>query len=342
MSSATSEEPRLGTPSPGPGRLARLRSHEGLADRRVSLLLLIVVTGIVMSQLSPFFLAGDNLLRMTQYGAVIGLLALGQSLVILGGGGGIDLSVGSTLSLCTVCFGWMTVNAGLNPWLAVTITLLAGVVLGAVNALLVTWLGIPPLIATLGTLYLYSSGALVLAGGVDISGFDRAGYRAIGQTAIAGIPTQVLLVLVPAFVVAAAVMARTRFGRQVYHVGSNAPAAELAGIDVRRVRAALYCTSGILAALGAVVTTSWLLTAQPTAGNGLELQAVTIAVLGGTAITGGVGLVGGTFLALALVVVLNSGLQLAGVSNTWQVGLLGVVLIGSVLFNQLVARGPRA
>lgn len=312
-----------------------------LADRRVSLLVLIAVAVVVMSQLSPYFLAGNNLLTMTQYGAVIGLLALGQSLVVLAGGGGIDLSVGSTLSLCAVCFGWLAVEAGLNPWVAAALTLGVGALLGGVNALLVTRLGIPPLIATLGTLYLYSSAALVIAGGVDLSGFDRAGYRTIGQTAVAGVPTQVLLVLVPAYIVAALVMARTRFGRQVYHVGSNAVAAELAGIDVRRVRAVLYCCSGALAGLGAIVTTSWLLTAKPTAGSGLELQAVTIAVLGGTAITGGIGMVSGTFLGLALVVVLNSGLQLAGVSNTWQVGLLGAVLIISVLVNQFSSRRRR-
>jgi len=302
-----------------------------LRDRRVVLLALIAVAMVVMSLISPYFLNTANLLSLLQYSAVIGLLALGQTLVILGGGGGIDLSIGSTLSLCSVVFGLLAVDGGMSPWLAAALTLVAGAVLGAVNGGIITGLGLPPLIVTLGTLYLYASAADVLSGGVDINGFDRDGFSAIGQTSVAGVPFQVLCVLVPVFVVGAVVMRRTVFGRQVYEVGSNDRAAALAGVDVRRVRTTLYVIASALAALGAVVTSSWLLNARPSAGDGFELQAITIAVLGGTAITGGTGRLSGTFLALLLVAVLNSGLQLAGVGSTYQIGLLGAVLIVSML-----------
>lgn len=302
-----------------------------LKDRRIVLAVLIVAAFIAMSLLSPYFLNTANLLTLLQYSAVIGILALGQTLVILGGGGGIDLSIGSTLSLCSVIFGLLAVEGGLSPWLAAGITLGAGALLGAINGLFITVLRLPPLIVTLGTLYLYASAALVLSGGIDVNGFNRDGFSTIGQTSVAGIPFQVLIVLIPLFVVGAFVMHRTVFGRQVYATGSNAEAAALAGVNVRRVRISLYMIASTLAAVGAIVTASWLLNARPVAGTGFELQAITIAVLGGTAITGGVGKLSGTFLALILVAILNSGMQLAGVGSTYQIGLLGVVLILSML-----------
>jgi len=316
---------------PGSG-LTRSGGLAGLAkDRRVVLLALIVVAFIAMSLISPYFLNTANLLTLLQYSAVIGVLALGQTLVILGGGGGIDLSIGSTLSLCSVTFGLLSVGGGMSPWLAALITLAVGAVLGLINGLFITLLRLPPLIVTLGTLYLYASAAMVLSNGVDINGFDRDGFSTIGQTSVAGIPFQVLLVLLPLFIVGAFVMHRTVFGRQVYATGSNADAAALAGVNVRRVRISLYMIASTLAAVGAIVTASWLLNARPAAGSGFELQAITIAVLGGTAITGGVGKLSGTFLALILVAILNSGMQLAGIGSTYQIGLLGLVLIVSML-----------
>lgn len=302
-----------------------------VSDRRIALGMLIVLAIVVMSLLSPYFLNLENLLSLMQYSAVVGLLALGQSLVILGGGGGVDLSVGSTLSLSSITFGLLAVHAGWSPWLAAAATLAVGALLGLLNGSLISMLGMPPLIVTLGTLYLYGSAALVLAKGIDINGFDRDGFAMLGQTALLGIPTQVLLVLLPSYALISGVMNSTRFGREIYQVGSNERAAALAGVDVRWTRTKLYMISGTFSALGAIVTASWLLNAKSTAGVGMELQAITIAVLGGIAITGGVGRLSGTLLALVLVAVLNSGMALAGIGSTYQVGLLGAVLIGSVL-----------
>lgn len=302
-----------------------------ITDRRAALVVLIVVAFVVMSLISPYFLQVTNLLSMLQYSAVVGLLALGQTMVILGGGGGIDLSVGSTMSLSSVTFGLLAVNAGLSPWLAAVLAVAVGCLLGLVNGVIITALNLPPLIVTLGTLYLYASAALVLSNGVDINGFDRQGFSTIGQTSVLGVPFQVLIILVPAFLVAGLIMALSRFGRTVYEIGSSALAARLAGVAVKRTRVVLYVISGGLAGLGAVVSASWLLNAKSTAGTGMELQAITIAVLGGTVITGGIGRISGTFLALLLVAILNSGMLLAGVGSTVQIGLLGVMLILSML-----------
>lgn len=318
-------------------QLARVRVSRVLRDRSALLVTLIVVTSVVMSFISPYFLVVDNLLAMTQFGAVIGLLALGQTLVILGGGGGIDISVGSMLSLSGVLMG-IAVRHDSPIWVAALIALAVGLLLGSVNGFLVTVVGIPALIATLGTLYLFGSAAQVIAGGTQIGGFDTAGFSFLGTGTIAGIPTQVLLVLLPVYAFAAWAMRRTLFGRRVYEVGNNTEAMRLVGASPALVRFRLYAVSGLLAGLGAVVTNSWLLVARPGAGDGFELQSITIAVLGGTYIFGGRGRVSGTLLAVLLIVILSSGLQLAGVDPSWQAGVLGMVLVASVVLNNAFVR----
>jgi ribose/xylose/arabinose/galactoside ABC-type transport system permease subunit len=317
---------------------SRWADRHVLGDRRFLLVLLILAVGASMSALSPYFLRGDNLLSMTQYGAIIGLLALGQSFVILGGRGGIDLSVGSTMSLSGVVMGLLASGLELSPWAAAAVAALSGVVLGAVNGVLIAFLDLPPLIVTLSTLFLYSSVALVLTGGGQLGGFDRDGFPALGQSAVAGVPTQVVAVLVPAFLLGIWVQRRTRFGRRLHQVGSSDRAALFAGVSVNRVRFSLYCISGGLAALAAVVSNAWLLTARPGAGTNLELQAITIAVLGGIDIFGGKGHLSGVLLAVMLVVVLTSGLQLAGVGNSVQGGVLGAVLVIAALLNNALGR----
>ncbi|MDR5700879.1 ABC transporter permease [Agromyces aerolatus] len=310
------------------------------SDRRVVLALLLVIVGAVMSLMSPYFLRIDNLLSMTQFGAVVGLLALGQAMVILGGAGGIDLSVGSTMSLSGVLMGLVAQNTGVSPWIAALVALAAGLVLGVVNGFLVTVIRIPALIATLGTLFLYSSVALVLTGGGQTGGMDRDGFRFLGNSTVLGIPTQVLLVVVPCYLIVGAIFAWTRYGRRIYQVGNNELAAALVGTNVTLLRFSLYCWSGVLAAIAAIVSNSWLLTARPSAGLNLELQAVTIAVLGGIHIFGGRGNLGGVALAVLLVVVLNSGLQLAGFSQTVQAGVLGALLVISALLSGVTGFRP--
>ncbi len=311
------------------------------SDRRVVLAVLLVIVSIVMSLLSPYFLRVDNLLSMTQFGAVVGLLALGQAMVILGGEGGIDLSVGSTMSLSGVVMGLVAQGTGVSPWIAALFALLSGLALGALNGFLVTVIRIPALISTLGTLFLYSSLAMVLTGGGQTGGMDRDGFRFLGNSTVLGVPTQVILVLIPCYLIVGAVFAYTRYGRRIYQVGNNDLAAALVGINVVRLRFSLYCWSGVLAAVAAVVSNSWLLTARPAAGLNLELQAVTIAVLGGIHIFGGRGSLGGVALAVLLVVVLNSGLQLAGLSQTIQAGVLGALLVISALLSGFTGFRPK-
>lgn len=315
---------------------ARRGARGLLADRFRLLIVLLIVVVIVMSQVSEFFLTGSNLVSMTRFSVVIGFLAIGQALVILGGGGGIDLSVGSTLSLSAIVMGYLCDSGGIDPWIAAVIALGCGAILGLINGLLVAGVGVPPLIATLATLYLYGALANVISGGSQFGNFDRSHFAALGQGALLGVPLQVIaLIMIAAVVLAAA--DRSGWGRGTYLVGNSASAAWLAGWSPTKTRISLYVISGTLAAMAAVVNNAWLLTAKPSAGKGLELQAITIAVLGGIDIFGGRGRLRGVLVALAIVTVLSNGLQLASVGNSIQIGILGAVLIGAVLVNNATA-----
>jgi ribose/xylose/arabinose/galactoside ABC-type transport system permease subunit len=308
-----------------------------LGNRLAFLAVINVLVFVLMSWLSPYFLDFYSLLEMTRFGAVLGLLALGQTLVFVSGRGGIDLSVGSILSLAGVFFATLVVTLDVPVLLAAAVALAFGLLLGTVNGVLVTLVGMPPFIATLSTLYVYSSIALFWTDGKPISGFPEA-FGFLGQGTILGVPNQVLLVLVPVALLLGYVWSSTVFGRSIFFIGINDTAARLSGISVRGTRIAVYAISGVLAAAGAIVTASWLLSARPDAGQGAELQAITVAVLGGAAITGGEGSLAGTMLALLLVTMFAFGLELAGVNATYQLAVLGLLLLVAVALNQVVLR----
>lgn len=293
---------------------------------------------VVLAQFSDVFFTFRNLSSITKFGVVIGLLALGQTVVIIGGGGGIDLSVGAMLGLSGVSMG-MAVNAGLSVWAGALVGILTGGALGVINASLIAFLRIPPLLATLGTLYSFRAFAKLLTSGETLKPFDPDSMFAfVGQGSIAGFPAQVILALIPAFLIVGFFTSQTKYGAWLYATGDSAVAAFRSGVPVVKVRASLYIISGLLSGLGAVVTNSWLLSARPGAGDVFELQAITIAVLGGTAISGGHGTITGTLLATGFVVVLNSGLGLAGVGQTWQLGILGLLLVVAVIVNTYLDR----
>ncbi len=307
-----------------------------LTNRVYFLLVLLVLVTIILSALSPYFLNVQTILDITRLGAVLALVSMGQSLVILGGGAGIDLSVGSMLSLSGVIFALMA-QAGIDVWTAAILTVFVGGLLGAVNGITVAWWGIPPLVGTLGTNWIYGAIALVITNGVPISAFPKS-FAVLGEGRILGIPIQILLIVVPVYLILQLMLSRTYLGRWIYLIGVNAEAARFSGIPVTRVRFFLYSLSGMLAGLGAVVMASWLMTARPDVGNGLDLQSITVTVLGGTNIFGGFGTLAGTILAVLIVTLMASGLQLGNINTIWQLAILGLILLGAVALNQVIAQ----
>jgi ribose/xylose/arabinose/galactoside ABC-type transport system permease subunit len=295
-----------------------------------------------MSLLSPYFLQARTVPYLLQYIPILGLLGLGQTLVILAGGPGIDLSVGSIVSLVGIFVG-MLVSAGTGVWPASAAGILLGAVLGFINGYLVNILRIPSLMATLATMFAFGGLALAITNGRPIGGFP-ADFGWLGQGTTLGMPNAFLFVLLPVAFILHVMLTRTVIGRHIVACGNDDRAAHLAGLNVTRLRVGLYMLSGVLAAVGSVVSTSWFLAARPDAGKGMELLAVTIAVLGGTHIFGGTGGIPGTIVAILIVTTLQVGLQLANISAAWQLGLIGILLIASVsftgVFRQL--RGARS
>lgn len=307
-------------------------AHRIIESRLTYLTAFIAVIMITFSFISPYFFVPSNFLYMFKYAGILGLLGFAETFVILAGGGGIDLSVGSMLSLAGVLLYFMSTK--MNVWLASALTLPIGMTLGAVNGLLCAVAGIPPFIGTLATMFAYAGISLGITKGVALSGFPKE-FAILGEGLLGNIPIQFLF-LIAVFIPLGFMLRQMTFGKYIIAVGDNEQAARLLGISPKRIRFSLYVLSGALAALGAILMDSWLLTARPDAGAGYELKAIAVAVLGGTDIFGGSGTLSGTLLATIIVVMLQMGLQQLNINPVWQLGIIGILLVTVALLNQII------
>ena len=323
-----------------------------LLEGRAFFALIVIV--IVFSVLSPNYFSISNFLTMANHVAIYGLLSIGMLLVILNGG--IDLSVGSALALAGVVAGALMQGVTLSlfgvvlyfpVWAVVVLTCVLGGCIGAVNGVLIAYLRVPAFVATLGTLYVARGIALLMTNGLtynNLSGrpeLGNTGFDWLGFNRIAGVPIGVLVLAVAAIVCHLA-LTRTAFGRWLYASGGNERAAELSGVPVKRVKITVYVLSGICAAIAGLVLSSQLTSAGPTAGTTYELTAIAAVVIGGAALTGGRGTVGGTMLGAFVIGFLSDGLVIVGVSAYWQTVFTGAVIVLAVLLNSIqYGRGGR-
>lgn len=314
-----------------------------LASSRESALVVLLAAVVVVAALSsPAFPRITNLLEIGRLVAEAGLIAVGMTAVIITAG--IDLSVGSMLALCAVLLGKTWHDAGASIWTACVVTVLAGGALGAFNGLLVTRLGLPPLIVTLATMALYRGLALGLSHAEPVHGYPEAflflgqGYWRIGPVAL---PVQ-LPVVAAVIVVSALYLSRSVWGRWLYAIGRNEVAARLAGVPVTAMKTVAYAGTGLLTGMAAVIYVARVSTAKADAAMMMELDVITACVLGGASITGGEGTIWGTALGLAIVAVARRGMDLAQVGNAQQAIVVGLVLIGSVAVHSAWSRAMRA
>jgi len=277
---------------------------------------------------SPDFRTVPNLLNILNQSAVTGIIAVGMTFVILTAG--IDLSVGSLLAVTSLASGVFAVQSGANTGeaiLAIAVPIIVGVIAGAINGGIIASGLATPLIVTLGTLTAYRG--LAVQYHVDPIYNLPSWYRKIGAGSVLGIPNAVIIFAV-VIVIATLVVSRSRFGRQVYAVGGNERAARSAGINVARVKLAVYVISGLCVAIAAIINTARVGAAQATAGLGLELQAVAAVVIGGTSLFGGRGRISNTVIGTLVLAVLFNGLVLLNVSSPIQNIIIGVIIIGAV------------
>lgn len=293
----------------------------------VGLTLLVVVITIMNQQ----FLSPDNLLNLLRQVSINGLIAFGMTFVILTGG--IDLSVGSILAFSSAMTA-LIITSGIDPMFAMLLGCLVGLLAGAINGLLVTAGGMAPFIATLATMTIYRGATLVVTDGNPITGLgDSLMFQLFGKGYFFGIPVPAVTMIIT-FVILYIILNKTVFGRETYAIGGNETAAALSGIKVNRRKIMIYALSGLMSALAGIILASRLDSAQPTAGETYELDAIAAVVLGGTSLMGGKGRIVGTLIGVLIIGVLNNGLNLVGVSSFYQQIIKGLVIVVAVLIDR--------
>lgn len=293
-------------------------------------LLLLFLGLFAGSQLSEFFLDVNYILKSFTLSAEFAMVALVLTLVIIAGE--IDLSPAANMALSACLFAWVQ-TAGVPLPLAVLVGLAAGLAMGAFNGALVIGLQIPSIIVTIGTLILYRGLAQIIAGDKSIRVPDS--FIGINDVTVAGIPLPVILFCLLALVLGL-LLGTTIFGRQIYLVGTNEVAARHAGVRSARIRMILFLMMGLISAVAGLMTASRLGSVRYDLGLGGELQMVLMAMLGGTYIFGGRGTILGTFLAAWLLVIVTTGMIVANVLPAWQLCVLGLLLIVSIIATNLI------
>ena len=303
--------------------------------RELNVLVVLILIGGLISLGTPYFLTINNLMGVSRAFSLTAIMSIGMVMVIITGG--IDLSVGSVLGLSSLvtalCF-----QAGLPMAAGIAAGLGVGLVFGAFNGVLVTVVGLPPFIATLGTLSIGRGLMYVATRGVPVTPDVPDAFEAIGQGYVGPVPVPVVILAVLA-VGFSILMTRTRFGRHVYATGGNEHAARLSGVRTGRVKLAVYTLSGLIASIAGVVSFSRYVSAEPASGFGAELEVIAAAAIGGASLAGGVGSVAGAVIGAALIGVIANGVVLMNINTYAQQAITGTVILIAVGIDVLRSRG---
>ena len=293
---------------------------------------LAAVVVVALSFASPYFMTYNNILNVLDQSVVVGILAVGLTLVILTGG--IDLSVGSVVGLTGVAMATSFPVVGFIPGLFVG--LLTGGVVGTINGTIIEKGGVAAFIVTLGMLSIARSLTYIGSGARSIINLPpELPSLALGM--VGPVPVNVLFLLV-LYAVAYFVLTRTKIGRSLYAIGSNPEAARIAGLPVATYRIAVYVVTGALCACAAAFLAGRIGSVDPTSGTGLELDAIAAVVIGGTSLFGGRGSIIGTFFGVIIMVCIRNGLNLMGIDPYWQGTAIGVIIIAAVLTERLLSK----
>ncbi|MGE7684972.1 ABC transporter permease [Peribacillus simplex] len=294
-------------------------------------LLALVLLFIVITVLNPSFMEPNNILNLLRQTSINALIAFGMTFIILTGG--IDLSVGSILALSSALMAGMMVS-GLDPILAILVGILLGAIMGVINGILVSKGKMAPFIVTLATMTIFRGLTLVYTDGKPITGIgDSVMFQMLGRGYFLGVPVPAV-VMVIAFLILWFLLHKTSFGRKTYAIGGNEKASRISGIKVDRVKVAIYGLAGTMAAIAGAILTSRLNSAQPTAGQSYEMDAIAAVVLGGTSLSGGKGRLFGTLVGVLIIGTLNNGMNLLGVSSFYQQVVKGAVILIAVLLDR--------
>lgn len=299
----------------------------------ISIFLVLLGMMFIFSMSSKYFFTANNLRTVALQSSIIAIVAIGQTLVLITGG--IDLSLGSVIGISGMVSSFLMTH-GVNVPMSIIGALIAGGLVGLVNGLLIVYGKLPPFVVTLGTMSIVRGLCLLMTNGIPISGIPES-FGVLGNGYFLGLPNPVWLMLILT-ILFHYMLTKTPLGLYIYASGSNIQAARLSGINTNRTITLVYTFSGILAAIAGLIFASRVLSGQPVAGTGYELNAVASSVIGGTSLSGGEGIVSGTLVGALIIGVLSNGLNLMNVSAFLQQVLIGVVIIVAVFIDRMKER----
>lgn len=308
------------------GQLRNVASKYGI-------LIVLIVLIIFFSIASPAFLTSDNLFNILRQVAIVGIVAVGMTMVLLTGG--IDLSVGAIIGVAGVMAAQLMLS-GVHPVWASLITLAACALLGAINGFFINTVKIPALITTLGTMTAIRGVAYLLTGGLPVFGFSSS-FKMMGQGYLWIIPIPVLI-MIAVFIAGYIFLNKTVYGRYIYGVGGNEEASRLSGVSVQKVKALVYTACGFLSGLAGLVLLSRVNSGQPKAGTSYEMDIITAVVLGGVSIFGGEGKINFVIIGVLIMGVLSNGMILLNINEYVQWVVKGLVLLFAVGFDRFITR----
>ena len=323
--------PSAGAPSAAPSRARRSGLSRLATSLEVRMLALALVIAVTLSFLSPYFLTKANVFNLLDQSVVVGLVAIGMTFVILTGG--IDLSVGSVAGLSGIVLGLALKEFPIPVAIAMAIG--CGALIGLFSGVLIARFGLAAFVVTLGVMAIGRSLAYILSGQTAVSGLPSELSQIVYATFL-GIPANVLF-LGAMYLLAWLYLTYTKGGRTVYAIGSNVEAARAAGLSTLFYSVLPYVVSGAFAAIAITFSTAQLLSADPLAGNLLELDAIAAVVIGGASLYGGRGSILGTLIGVLIMVMIRNGLNLLGVSPFWQGSAIGGIIILALLVERLVS-----
>jgi ribose transport system permease protein len=308
-----------------------------LATRELGIFVVAALAFVCFCFSAPRFLTAQNLVGILREASLLCIVAVGMTYLLVAGE--FDLSVGANYGFLVTVFAFLVVLRGLTPWLAAGLVILLGLVVGAANGFLVTQVKLQSFIATLGSMAVLRGTANVVSGGYPISARNESllFYRVIGGRWLGRIPNLSLLMIL-VVLIGALVLAKTRFGYEVYATGGDEESARFSGINTARIKLICFALTGGLCGLIAVLLFGWIGLAPYNTGIGFELRVIAAAIIGGTGLFGGRGTIFGTFLGALLLGMLTNGLILLGVRQFWDGVAAGILILVVATLDLLVQR----
>ena len=298
--------------------------------KKYGIYLALIILMVFFSVVTNSFLKPDNLFNVARQISMLGIAAVGMAFVLLLGG--IDLSIGSQITLVNIVAAWLMVKAGVHPLPACIVSLAMSSAVGFINGWIIANIKMPPLIVTLASMTMLEGLAFIICNGIPIFGFPK-GFSVIGQGYLGPVPIPVII-MAAILATGAFILNETFFGRWFYAVGGNEMSARVSGINVAAVKVSVYAVSGLLAGVAGLLLASRIVSGNPNSGSGYELDAIAAVTIGGVSMSGGAGGWHGAVVGTLFIAVMGNGLDLLGMPSNLQLIIKGAIIIAAVFYDK--------